>query len=306
MFKFILYRLLQTLLVLWVIVTVTFFLVRLAPGDPFSAERSMPSHVKERLMQHYGLDQPAWVQYGNYVSSLLQGDLGPSYTQSRNVNQILAQTFPVSLELGAWALLIALCIGLPVGVVAAVYRNTRLDYVPMSMAMVGICLPTFVLGPLLALVFGVWLNWFNVSGWFGPHDRVLPALTIGLVYAAVIARITRGGMLEILTRDFIRTARAKGVPFRTIIFKHTLKGGLLPVVSYMGPALAGVISGSFVVETIFQIPGLGREFVSSAFNRDYTLVLGTVIVYAALITLANLLVDILQVLLNPRIRFEDS
>lgn len=304
MFKFIFQRLLQTILVLWVIVTVTFFLVRLAPGDPFSAERSMPSHVKERLMQHYGLHEPVWVQYGNYLSSLLQGDLGPSYTQSRSVNQILAQTFPVSLELGAWALLTALCIGLPVGIMAGVYRNTRLDYVPMSFAMIGICLPTFVLGPLLALVFGVWLNVVNVSGWFSPLDRILPAVTIGLVYAAVIARISRGGMLEMLSRDFVRTAKAKGLPSHTIIFKHTLKGGLLPVVSYMGPALAGIISGSFVVETIFQIPGLGREFVNSAFNRDYTLVLGTVIVYAVLITLANLLVDIVQVVLNPRLRFE--
>jgi oligopeptide transport system permease protein len=305
MFKFIGFRLLQSLLVIFAIVTLTFFMVRMAPGDPFSAERNMPSLIKERLMQHYGLDQPVLVQYGNYLSALARGDLGPSFTQTRSVNQILSDTLPVSLELGMWALLIALCIGLPVGIVAAVFRNTRLDYVPMSIAMVGICLPTFVLGPILALIFGVWLNIFNVSGWFTAPDRVLPALTIGMVYAAVIARITRGGMLEVLNQDFIRTAMAKGLAFPVIVFKHTLKGGLLPVVSFMGPALAGVISGSFVVETIFQIPGLGREFVNSAFNRDYTLVLGTVIVYATLITLANLLVDIVQVILNPRLRFED-
>lgn len=305
MFKFIGFRLLQSLLVIFAIVTLTFFMVRMAPGDPFSAERNMPTHIKERLMQHYGLDQPVLVQYRNYLSALLRGDLGPSFTQTRSVNQILSDTLPVSLELGMWALLIALCIGLPVGVVASVFRNTRLDYVPMSVAMVGICLPTFVLGPILALIFGVWLNIFNVSGWFTAMDRVLPALTIGMVYAAVIARITRGGMLEVLNQDFIRTAMAKGLSFPVIVFKHTLKGGLLPVVTFMGPALAGVISGSFVVETIFQIPGLGREFVNSAFNRDYTLVLGTVIVYATLITLANLLVDIVQVILNPRLRFED-
>jgi oligopeptide transport system permease protein len=203
-------------------------------------------------------------------------------------------------------LLIALGIGLPVGVVAAVFRNTMADYVPMSVAMIGICLPTFVLGPILAMVFGVWLGWFNVSGWFVTADRVLPAFTIGLVYAALIARITRGGMLEVLNQDFIRTALAKGVPFGRIVMVHTLKGGLLPVVSFLGPALAGIISGSFVVETIFQIPGMGREFVSSAFDRDYTLVLGTVILYAALITTANLLVDVVQVILNPRLRFEDS
>jgi oligopeptide transport system permease protein len=306
MFKFIAKRIAQSVVVLFVIVTVTFFMVRFAPGDPFSAERKMPEHIKERLMAHYGLDQPLLTQYGNYLGQLLQGDLGPSFTQTRSVNQILAASFPVSLELGSLALLIALGIGLPVGIVAAVFRNTLADYVPMAFAMIGICLPTFVLGPILALVFGVWLGWFNVSGWFIPADRVLPALTIGLVYAAVIARITRGGMLEILSQDFIRTAVAKGVPFGRVIVVHTLKGGLLPVISFLGPALAGIISGSFVVETIFQIPGMGREFVSSAFNRDYTLVLGTVILYAVLITFANLLVDIVQVVINPRLRFEES
>lgn len=306
MFKFIAKRLLQSLLVLYVIITVTFFMVRFAPGDPFSAERNMQENIRERLMQHYGLDQPLHIQYFRYLGNLMRGDLGPSFVQTtRNVNQIIAATFPVSIELGAWALLIALGLGIPAGIVAAVYRNTALDYVPMSAAMIGICLPTFVLGPSLALIFGVWLDWFNVSGWFEPRDRVLPALTIGMVYAAVIARITRGGMLEVLSQDYIRTAQSKGVPYHRILLVHTLKGGLLPVVSYMGPALAGIISGSFVVETIFQIPGLGTEFVRSAFNRDYTLVLGTVIVYAALITTTNLLVDIVQVILNPRLKFED-
>jgi oligopeptide transport system permease protein len=306
MLKFILRRIAQAVLVIFVIITVTFFMVRFAPGDPFSAERKMPEHIKQRLMEHYGLDQPLLVQYGNYLGQLVKGDLGPSFTETRSVNQILASSFPVSLELGGWALLIALCIGLPVGITAAVFRNSIADYFPMAMAMIGICLPTFVLGPILALVFGVWLGWFNVSGWFIPADRVLPALTIGLVYAAFIARITRGGMLEVLSQDFIRTAKAKGVPFTRVIMIHTLKGGLLPVISFLGPALAGIISGSFVVETIFQIPGMGREFVSSAFDRDYTLVLGTVILYAVLITLANLLVDVVQVILNPRLRFEDS
>lgn len=306
MFKFIAGRLLQSVVVIFIIITVTFFMVRMAPGDPFSAERKMPEHIKERLMEHYGLNDPIMVQYGNYLKNLAQGNLGPSFTETRSVNEILMDTFPVSLELGTWALLIALSIGLPVGVIAAIYRNSLLDYVPMGFAMIGICLPTFVLGPILALVFGVWLGWFNVSGWFMPTDRVLPALTIGLVYAALIARITRGGMLEVLNQDFIRTAHAKGLSFGRVILVHTLKGGLLPVVSFLGPALAGIISGSFVVETIFQIPGMGREFVSSAFDRDYTLVLGTVILYAVLITLANLLVDVVQVILNPRLRFEDS
>lgn len=306
MLKFILKRVAQSIVALFVIITITFFMVRFAPGDPFSAERKMPEHIKQNLMEHYGLNDPLAVQYVNYLGNLVQGDLGPSFTETRSVNQILAASFPVSLELGSWALLIALGIGLPVGITASVFKNSMADYIPMSIAMIGICLPTFVLGPILALIFGVWLGWFNVSGWFMPADRVLPALTIGLVYAAVIARITRGGMLEVLSQDFVRTAKAKGVPFPRIVFFHTLKGGLLPVLSFLGPALAGIISGSFVVETVFQIPGMGRQFVQSAFNRDYTLVLGTVILFAVLITLANLLVDIVQVIINPRLRFEDS
>ncbi len=305
MLKFILYRLVQSVVVIFVILTLTFFMVRLTPGGPFSAERRMPEYILERMNAYYGLDQPVLVQFGNYLGNLARGDLGPTFTETRTVNEILLSTFPVSLELGLWALLIALGLGLPVGMLAAVKRNTLLDYVPMSTAMVGICLPTFVMGPILALILGVWLRWFNVSGWFTPADRLLPALTLGLVYAAYFARITRGGMLEVLNQDFIRTAEAKGVSRQGIIFKHALKGGLLPVVSFLGPALAGIISGSFVVETIFQIPGIGRQFVQSAFNRDYFLVQGTVLVYAILITTANLLVDIVQVILNPRLRFED-
>jgi len=306
MFKFIFQRLAQSIVVVFLVITATFILVRQAPGDPFSSERRMPEHIKAKIMEHYGLDQPIHVQYFNYMGNLLQGDLGPSYTQTRTVNQVIADTFPVSMELGLWALLIALALGVTAGIVASVRRNTWLDYAPMSMAMIGICLPTFVMGPVFQLVFGIHLGWFNVAGWFQPMDRALPALTLGLVYAAIIARITRGGMLEVLNQDFIRTALAKGVPYPKIILKHTLKGGLLPVVTFLGPALAGIISGSFVVETIFQIPGLGRQFVQSAFNRDYTLVLGTVIVYSTLITLANLLVDVVQVILNPRLRFEDK
>lgn len=305
MFKFISFRLLQSVLVIFIILTLTFFMVRLIPGGPFSAERRMPPHILERVNAYYGLDQPATTQFANYLKGLARGDLGPTFTQTRTVNEIIVDTFPVSLELGAWALLIALGLGVPIGVMAAVKRNTAWDYLPMSAAMGGICLPTFVMGPLLALVFGVWLRWFNVSGWFAPADRVLPALTLGLVYAAYFARITRGGMLEVLNQDFIRTAQSKGASQLRIIFRHSLRGGLLPVVTFLGPALAGLISGSFVVETIFQIPGIGREFVNSAFNRDYFLVQGTVLVYAILITAANLAVDIVQVILNPRLRFED-
>ncbi|MFW5883727.1 MAG: ABC transporter permease, partial [Verrucomicrobiota bacterium] len=251
----------------------------------------------------FGMDQPLFAQYLTYLGGLLRGDFGQSYVYlGQSVNEIIGQTAPVSFELGLWALLVALGLGVPVGIVAAVRKNTPADYLPMSAAMVGICLPTFVIGPILALVFGVQLGWFSVSGWFGPGDRVLPALTLGLAYAAWFARLTRTGMLDVLSQDYIRTARAKGLPERRVILKHAIKGGLLPVIAYMGPALAGIISGSFVVETIFQIPGLGRQFVQSALNRDYTLILGTVIFFAALIILLNLLVDIVLTLLNPRAR----
>ncbi|HEY8932385.1 MAG TPA: ABC transporter permease subunit, partial [Rariglobus sp.] len=186
----------------------------------------------------------------------------------------------------------------------AVKRNTWIDYVASAFAMIGICVPTFVLGPLLVLVFAIHFGWFNASGWYGWQDRILPSLTLGIVYAAAVARLTRGGMLEVLNQDYIRTARAKGASETRVIFRHALRGGLLPVVSYLGPAIAGILTGSFVIETIFQIPGLGREFVNSAFNRDYTLVLGTVILYAVLIVALNLVVDIVQVWLNPKLKFE--
>lgn len=305
MLRFALRRLLQTIPVMFCIITATFFMVRFVPGGPFTAEKAIPPEILRNLEAHYGLDQPLWKQYANYLGNLAQGDFGPSFKYTnRTVNEIIGEKLPVSLELGAWALLIALALGLPLGVLAAVRRNTILDYVGSAVGMVGICVPTFVLGPLLALSFGIYLQWLNVSGWYGPTDRILPGVTLGFVYAAYVMRLTRGGMLEVLHQDFIRTARAKGASETRIIFRHALRGGLLPVVSFLGPAIAGILTGSFVIETIFQIPGLGREFVNSAFNRDYTLVLGTVILYAGLIVVLNLVVDIVQVWLNPRLKFE--
>ena len=305
MLRFIATRLLQAVPTLLVLITVTFFMVRFVPGGPFSAEKAVTPEVLRNLEAHYGLNKPLGAQYLDYLGSLLKGDLGPSFKYpNRTVNEIIANKLPVSLELGAWALFVALVLGLTSGVVASLKPNTTLDYIPSSLTMVGICVPTFVLGPLLVLMFAIGLGWFNASGWYGPEDRVLPALTLGGVYAAYIARLTRGGMREILSQDFIRTARAKGASEARVILKHALKGGLLPVVSFLGPALAGIISGSFVIETIFQIPGLGREFVNSAFNRDYTLVTGTVILYAVLIISFNLVVDIAVVWLNPKLRLE--
>jgi oligopeptide transport system permease protein len=305
MFRFITRRLLETIPVLFVIITATFFMIRFVPGGPFTAERSVSPAILRNLEAHYGLNKPLHLQYLNYLGNLLQGDLGPSFKYpNRTVNEIIANKLPTSLELGCWSLLVALLIGLPFGILAAVKRNTWIDYLCSSTAMVGICVPTFVLGPLLILAFAIQLRWVNASGWFEPMDRVLPSLVLGFSISAYVTRLTRGGMLEILNQDFIRTARAKGATETRVIFKHALRGGLVPTVSFLGPAIAGVLTGSFVIETIFQIPGLGREFVNSAFNRDYTLVLGTVILYATLLIVLNLVVDVVQVLLNPRLKFE--
>jgi len=305
MLRFVARRLLQIIPVLLVIITATFFMVRFVPGGPFTAEKAIPPEILKNLEAHYGLDQPLWRQYANYLGRVARGDLGPSFKYpNRTVNEIIAQKLPVSLELGGWAMLLALGLGLPLGIFAAARHNTWLDYLCSAAGMIGICVPTFVLGPLLALGFGIYLHWLNVSGWYGPTDRILPGVTLGFVYAAYIMRLTRGGMLEVLHQDFIRTARAKGASEARIIFRHALRGGLLPVVSFLGPAIAGILTGSFVIETIFQIPGLGREFVNSAFNRDYTLVLGTVLLYAGLLVVMNLVVDVVQVWLNPKLKFE--
>jgi len=301
--RFILYRALQAIPTIWVIVTITFFLIMTAPGDPFSAERDMREETRQQLEAHYGLDKPLFTQYIFYLKHLVTLDLGLSFKQEgREINEIIAESFPVSLELGLLALTVALIVGIPAGVIAAAKQNTLLDYAPMSMAMVGICMPTFVIGPILGLVFGVWIGWFNVAGWFSLEDRVLPAVTLGMAYAAYIARLTRAGMLETLSLDYIRTARAKGLEEKSIIIKHALRGGIMPVISYLGPAMAGMISGSFVVETVFQIPGLGRHFIDGALNRDYFMILGTTIFYATLIVGANLLMDLSQTLLDPKLR----
>jgi oligopeptide transport system permease protein len=303
--RYIARRLLETIPVLWVIVTATFFMLRFVPGGPFTSEKAITPEVLANLEAHYGLNRPLYVQYFDYLGKLAQGNLGPSFKYSnRTVNEIIADKLPVSLELGLLSMAVALGLGLSVGIIAAVRKNTWIDYTASGIAMIGICVPTFVMGPLLVLVFAIHLGWCNASGWYSAQDRVLPALTLGLVYAAYIARLTRGGMLEVLNQDYIRTARAKGASEARIVLRHALRGGILPVVSFLGPAIAGIVTGSFVIETIFQIPGLGREFVNSAFSRDYTLVLGTVILYATLIVLLNLLVDILQVWLNPRSKLE--
>lgn len=305
MAKFVILRLIQGIFVLLAIYAVTFFLVAATPGSPFSSERAIRPEILAQIEAFYGYDKPVGERFLTSLNNVLRGEFGPSAVYAnRTVTEIIAESFPVSLKLGSISLLVALLLGVPAGILAAVKKNTWLDYLPMSTAMAGICLPTFVMGPLLALVFGLILQLLPVAGWFGPEFVILPAATLGLYYAAYFARLTRGGMLEMLNQDFVRTARAKGVPEATIVWKHCLKGGLIPAITFLGPALAGIISGSFVVETIFQVPGLGQWFVRGALNRDDFLILGLTILFAALIVIMNLIVDILQVMLNPRLKYE--
>jgi oligopeptide transport system permease protein len=306
--RFILSRLLQAIPVLLVVMVVTFVLIRQAPGGPFDTEKAVSPYVLEKLNERYNLDAPVHEQFIDYLGNALKGDFGPSFKYpTRSVSEMIFTGLPVTFELAINAIIVALFIGIGAGLLASLRPNTALDYIPMSTAMVGICMPSFLLGPLLVLLFGIWLEWLPVSGWgYSAGDKILPSITLGATYAAYIARLTRGGMLEVLSQDYIRTARAKGTPEYKIVFKHALRGGLLPVVSFLGPAIAGLLSGSFVVETIFQIPGLGRFYVQAAFNRDYTMIMGTTIFFSVLIIMFNLLSDILAVWLNPRLSYTDK
>jgi len=302
--KFILRRIFFSIPVIFLVATTTFFILRLAPGGPFLSERAIPPEIQANLQAKYGLDQPLLVQYGRYMRSLLRLDLGPSYKYpERTVNDIIREGFPVSLQLGLAALVIALLLGIPAGVFAAFKHRGFLDRMTMSIVMVGISIPTFVVGPMLIFVFSLTLYWFPPALWGEPSQLVLPAITLALPYSVYIARLTRSEMLEILGQDYIRTARAKGVGEFRVLWRHALNGGLLPVVSFLGPAVADMTTGSIVIEKIFAIPGLGRFFVESAFSRDYTTVMGTVLFYSVLLIGANLVVDILYRVLDPRIEY---
>ena len=308
MIKFLLSRLLQAVPVLIIVITATFFIVHAAPGGPFSADKAVPPEVIQALEAQYKLDQPVWRQYLGYLGDIARGDFGPSFKYpGRSVNELIMAGLPITAELAFYAMIIAILIGVLSGVGAAMRPNTLQDYVPMTLAMIGICMPSFLLGPLLVLVFGIQLELLPVSGWGDiPGDKILPSITLGTGYAAFIARLSRGGMLEILSQDYIRTARAKGLRETTVIIKHALRGGLIPVVAFLGPAFAGLLSGSFVVETIFQIPGIGRFYVQAAFNRDYTLILGMTIFLSTLIVIFNLISDLISIWLNPKLRDEVS
>jgi oligopeptide transport system permease protein len=301
---FVLRRLLGLVPTLLAIVIVSFFVIRLAPGSPFSAERTVPKEVIKDLETRYGFDQPMHVQLGRYILNLVQGDLGLStkYPQ-RTVNEIIADGFPATLTLGAIALAWALLFGVGAGIIGALRQNRAADHAAMAAAMVGISLPTFVLGPLLILLFALTLYVLPPAGWGSLRHVVLPGITLGSAYAAYLARLTRGGMLEVVHADFVRTARAKGLREHVIVRRHMLRGGLVPVVTYLGPAIANLMVGSVIVEKIFATPGIGPYFVDAAFNRDYFLVMGIVVLYSVFLLLMNLLVDVAYGLMDPRVRY---
>jgi oligopeptide transport system permease protein len=299
---FLLRRLLMIVPTLWAIGTLTFFMLRLAPGGPFLADRDIPERARAQLERTYGLDRPLGEQYVTFLGRAAQFDFGPSYKYpARQVREIIAGALPVSLELGGLALLVAMLIGIPIGVIAAVRQNSGTDHAAMGLALAGVSIPNFVLGPVLILVFSLGLFLLPPALWQGPASRILPVLTLSTAYVAYIARLTRAGMLEVLRQDFVRTARAKGLPERQVVTRHAMRLGILPVVSYLGPAAARILMGSVVVETVFQIPGLGRYLVNAAFNRDYTLVMGGVLFYAAFLLVLNLIVDVAYTWLDPRV-----
>lgn len=305
MLGFVVRRILGLIPTLLVIVVVSFLVVRLAPGSPFSSERGIPREVLIELNAKYGFDLPLHEQLARYLWGLLHGDLGLStkYPQ-RTVNEIIALGFPATLQLAAVALSWALLLGIGAGVVGAVRQNTAWDHGLMTLAMLGISVPSFVLGPLLVLIFSLTFYVLPPGGWGGLRHLVLPGLTLGSYYAAYVARLTRAGMLEVVNADYIRMARAKGLPELLIVRRHMLRGGLTPVVTFLGPAVANLLVLSVVVEKIFATPGIGPYFVDAAFNRDYFLVMGIVVLYSALLLLMNLVVDVMYGLLDPRIRYE--
>lgn len=304
---FVLRRLLGAIPTLVLVIALSFMLTRLAPGGPFDEEQALPPEIRANLEAAYGLDEPAVVQFARYLRGLLHGDFGPSFKfRDFTVGELIADGLPVSLGLGAGAMLLALGFGIPVGVLAALSRRGLADRFVMAFAVAGMSIPVFVVAPLLTLVFALWLRWLPVAGWLPgrPSDTVLPIVALALPVIAFVARLTRGSLLEVLRAPWIRAARARGLAERAVILRHALPAALLPVVSYAGPAAAAVLAGSLVVETYFGLPGMGRHLVQGALNRDYTLVMGMVIVYAALMIAFNLLADLAYAALDPRIRRE--
>ncbi|MBV9903025.1 MAG: oligopeptide ABC transporter permease OppB [Alphaproteobacteria bacterium] len=313
MFAYAMRRLLGAIPTLFIIITLSFFMMRVAPGGPFDSQRRLPPEIQHNIEAAYDLDKPVYQQYFIYLGRLAHGDLGPSFkNKDFTVTEMIADGLPVSARLGLSAMALAVLIGMSLGIIAALRQNRITDYGVMSGAMVGITIPTFVMAPILTLIFGVYgVTLFGydlslpVGGWNGGAIRnmILPVIVLSLPPIAVIARLTRGSMVEVLHSNYIRTAKAKGLPNRTVVFRHALRAAVLPLVSYLGPAIAGILTGSLIVEQIFGIPGIGRYFVNGALNRDYTLVMGVLIYYATFVILLNLLADLLYAVLDPRVRY---
>ncbi|PWI34252.1 oligopeptide ABC transporter permease OppB [Vibrio albus] len=306
MLKFIAKRVFEAIPTMLVLITISFFLMRFAPGNPFSSERPLPPEVMANINAKYGLDKPVFEQYTTYLTNVVHGDFGPSFKyKDFSVNELIAGALPVSAKVGIAAFIFTVILGVGIGTIAALKQNTWVDYAIMSTSMLGVVLPSFVLAPVLIYLFAINLGWFEAGGWMDGSFKYmfLPVIAMSLLYVATFARITRGSMIETLNSNFIRTARAKGLSFGYIIFKHALKPAMLPVVSYMGPAFVGIITGSVVVETIFGLPGIGKLFVNAAFNRDYSLVMGVTILIGFLFILFNAIVDILLAYIDPKIRY---
>ena len=304
MLRFAIKRLLGAVPTLLVLIALAFFLIKVAPGGPFDTDRQLPPEIEANLNAAYHLDEPLYKQFSLYLSGLLRGDFGPSFQyRDYTVTELIAAGFPVSLRLGGLAMLLAFCVGVAVGTIAALKQNGFTDHAVMAAAMTGVSIPNFVMAPLLVLLFAVTLKWLPAGGLGDWRHLVLPVIALALPQIAYIARLTRGSMIEVLRADFIRTARAQGLPQRAVIVRHALKPALLPVISYLGPATAAIITGSVVIEQIFGVPGLGRFFVQGALNRDYTLVMGVVVFYGVLIIVLNLIVDLVYVRLDPRVRY---
>ncbi|EKF9854522.1 oligopeptide ABC transporter permease OppB [Vibrio cholerae] len=306
MLKFIAKRIFEAIPTMLVLITISFFLMRYAPGNPFSSERPLPPEVMANINAKYGLDKPVSEQYLTYLTNIVQGDFGPSFKyKDYTVNELIASALPVSVKIGLAAFIFTVIMGVTVGTIAALKQNTWIDYTIMSTAMLGVVMPSFVLAPVLIYIFAIQFSLFPAGGWQdgGFEYMALPVLGMSLLYVATFARITRGSMIETLNSNFIRTARAKGLSYGYIVVKHALKPALLPVVSYMGPAFVGIITGSVVIETIFGLPGIGKLFVNAAFNRDYSLVMGVTILIGFLFILFNAIVDILLAYIDPKIRY---
>lgn len=307
MTRYVFRRLGGAIIILWVIITVTFALMHAIPGGPFTTEKKLPPQVKASIEAKYHLDDPVWKQYGDYLGGVITGDLGPSYKyEGRSVNDIISDAFPISAQLGLLSLMVAVVGGIAAGAISAMRPNGIVDYAVTILSTIGISVPTFIIGAVLVYVVGFELGWFPVALWRGLSYMVLPVLTLAAQPMAFIARLTRSGLLDVYQQEYIRTARAKGLSSWTILTRHALGNAILPVITYLGPLAASLLTGSFIVETIFAIPGLGQYFVTSIYNRDYTVILGITIFYSALVVFLNILVDMIYPLIDPRVTTEEG